>query len=122
MRAMNKKFYRKLLLLSLSLSGITTLSHAASYNCDKAKTSTEKSICQTRSLNDADVKLVTTYNIVLHALPMGGRDAEKSAQYQWLKQRDSCRANVSCIGQRYNERQKHLDDIVQNRILTQGPF
>ncbi|VTX92911.1 lysozyme inhibitor LprI family protein [Acinetobacter ursingii] len=98
------------------------LTQAASFSCDKAKTATEKAICQNRSLNDADVRMVTTYNIVTHALPMGGRDAEKSAQYQWLKQRDSCRANVNCIAQRYSERQKHLDDIVQNRILTQGPF
>lgn len=102
--------------------GCLNFSHAASFLCDKAKTPTEKAICQTRSLNDADVKMVTTYNIVIHALPMGGRDAEKGAQYQWLKQRDACGAQVKCIAQRYAERQKHLDDIVQNRILTQGPF
>ncbi|WP_130803503.1 lysozyme inhibitor LprI family protein [Acinetobacter ihumii] len=122
MHLINTKFGKKLLILTLSLSAGITVTHAASFSCDKAKTATEKTICQTRSLNDADVKLVTTYNIVIHAVPMGGRDAEKAAQYQWLKQRDSCRANVCCIGQRYHERQKHLDDIVQNRILTQGPF
>ncbi|MPW44548.1 lysozyme inhibitor LprI family protein [Acinetobacter guerrae] len=107
---------------SLLIASSLNLTHAASFSCEKAKTATEKAICQNRSLNDADVKMVTTYNIVIHALPMGGRDAEKGAQYQWLKQRDSCRANVNCIAQRYSERQKHLDDIVQNRILTQGPF
>ncbi|MBK0064802.1 MULTISPECIES: lysozyme inhibitor LprI family protein [unclassified Acinetobacter] len=110
------------LLGSVLLIGGFNLTHAASFSCDKAKTVTEKAVCQNRNLNDADVRMVTTYNIVIHALPMGGRDAEKGAQYQWLKQRDSCRANVSCIAQRYSERQKHLDDIVQNRILTQGPF
>jgi uncharacterized protein len=49
------------------------------------------------NLNDADVKLATTYQIILHALPMGGRDAEKDKQFQWLKQRNSCGANNSCI-------------------------
>jgi len=116
------KKLRIVLLSSLFCINGLGLAHAASFSCDKAETSTEKTICQNRSLNDADVKMATTYNIVVHALPMGGRYAEKGAQYQWLKQRDSCRANVSCITQRYTERQKHLDDIVQNRILTQGPF
>ncbi len=44
-----------------------------------------KSICKNRSLNDADVKMATTYQIVLHALPMGGRDNQKDTQQQWLK-------------------------------------
>lgn len=51
---------------------------AASFPCEKAQLRSEKTICQTRSLNDADVKMATTYAIVLHALPMGGRDAEKA--------------------------------------------
>lgn len=45
----------------------------------------KKSICKNRSLNDADVKMATTYQIVLHALPMGGRDNQKDTQQQWLK-------------------------------------
>ena len=29
--------------------------------------------------------MATTYQIVLHALPMGGRDNQKDTQQQWLK-------------------------------------
>lgn len=112
----------KISLLGASLVLGCGMAHAASFPCNKAQTATEKSICQNRSLNDADVKMVTTYNIIIHALPMGWRDAEKSAQYQWLKQRNACASRVSCIAQRYQERQQHLDGIIQNRILTQGPF
>lgn len=95
---------------------------AASFPCNKAQLRAEKTICQTLSLNDADVKLATTYHIILHALAMGGRDSEKGAQYQWLKQRNACGSNVSCLSTSYASRQQHLDYIIQNRILTQGPF
>ena len=68
----------------LSSIAFTQSSQAASFSCDaaKTKTKTEKSICKNRSLNDADVKMATTYQIVLHALPMGGRDSQKDAQYK----------------------------------------
>ncbi|WP_375338714.1 lysozyme inhibitor LprI family protein [Acinetobacter soli] len=95
---------------------------AASFPCEKAQLRSEKTICQTRSLNDADVKMATTYAIVLHALPMGGRDAEKGMQYQWLKQRNTCGSNTSCLSRSYASRQQHLDDIIQNRVLSHGPF
>ncbi len=77
----------KLAICLALLSGIafTQNLQAASFSCDAAKTKTEKSICKNRSLNDADVKMATTYQIVLHALPMGGRDNQKDTQQQWLK-------------------------------------
>lgn len=97
-------------------------SFAASFDCNKAKLATEKKICTVRTLNDADVQLVTVYNIVLRAVPMGGRDVEKQAQYQWLKQRNACGANVQCISNIYQTRQSHLDQILEQRVLSQGPF
>lgn len=72
-------FNMKLFLGMLMCIGVTAV-QAASFPCERAATSTEKTICQYRALNDADVKMATVYNIVLGALPMGGRDAEKTAQ------------------------------------------
>ena len=95
---------------------------AASFPCEKAQLRSEKTICQTRSLNDADVKMATTYAIVLHALPMGGRDAEKDKQFQWLKQRNRCGAKTLCLSKAYLQRQQQLDRILQDRVLSQGPF
>ena len=62
------------------------------------------------------------YQIVLHALPMGGRDNQKDTQQQWLKKRNACAANVSCISKAYQQRQKQLDTILQDRVLSHGPF
>lgn len=80
---MNRKFAMGLALIS-GLAFTHSL-QAASFSCNAAKTKTELSICKNRSLNDADVKMATTYQIVLHALPMGGRDNQKDTQQQWLK-------------------------------------
>ena len=95
---------------------------AASFSCDRASLKAEKTICQVRALNDADVKMATTYSIVLHALPMGGRDQQKATQWQWLKSRNQCGANTACLSRAYQQRQQQLDQIVQNRILVNGPF
>ncbi len=82
----------------------------------------KKVFVRTVLLNDADVKMATTYQIVLHALPMGGRDNQKDAQQQWLKKRNACAAGVSCIAKAYQQRQKQLDTILQDRVLSHGPF
>ncbi|MDH0032799.1 MULTISPECIES: hypothetical protein [unclassified Acinetobacter] len=96
--------------------------HAASFSCKAAKLKAEQQICQNIGLNDADVKLATTYQIILHALPMGGRDAEKDKQFQWLKQRNSCGANTPCLKRAYAQRQLQLDQLLQDRVLSHGPF
>lgn len=108
-----------LLLMSLLMFSQT---HAASFSCKAVKLKTEQQICNTRELNDADVKLATTYQIILHALPMGGRDAEKDRQFAWLKQRNSCGAKNSCIKTEYLQRQQQLDQLLQERVLSNGPF
>ena len=95
---------------------------AASFPCHQAKSTVEHQICNQRELNDADVKLATTYQIILHALPMGGRDAEKDKQFQWLKQRNRCGAKTLCLSKAYLQRQQQLDRILQDRVLSHGPF
>ncbi|MEI8588097.1 hypothetical protein GE190_18445 [Acinetobacter baumannii] len=45
-----------------------------------------------------------------------------STQQQWLKKRNACAANVSCISKAYQQRQKQLDTILQDRVLSHGPF
>lgn len=109
-------------ILGLCVLGIGFSAQAASFPCNKAVTNTEKTICRVSNLNDADVQMSTVYKIVLSALPMGGRDQEKDAQSQWLKQRNLCNANIQCLAVAYKIRQQHLDDIIQNRVLSQGPF
>ncbi|KAA8732477.1 hypothetical protein F4V57_10110 [Acinetobacter qingfengensis] len=95
---------------------------AASFNCNQAQSITEKQICAVRSLNDADVKLATTYQLILKAVPMGSRDAQKDRQWQWLKQRNRCGKTIQCLQAQYQNRQHELDTVIEQRILSQGPF
>ena len=109
-------------ILFLIVLVVGSSAQAASFACEKAHLTAEKTICQQRSLNDADVKMSTTYQIILHALPMGGRDQQKEIQWQWLKSRNACGANVPCLSKAYQQRQQQLDTIIQQRILNHGPF
>lgn len=108
--------------LSIVLLALATTSQAASFDCNKARLSTEKTICANRGLNDRDVKMATTFNIMSHALPMGGRDHLIDEQVLWLKQRNGCGSNVACIANAYQNRQKQLDQMLQDRVLSHGPF
>ena len=54
--------------------------------------------------------------------------------YQWVdviikrytaamaEKRNACAANVSCISKAYQQRQKQLDTILQDRVLSHHPF
>ena len=98
-----------------------TQAHAASFDCQKAQTPPEKTICQNRTLNDADVKMVTSYNIVRHLVPMGTRSVIQREQVKWLEFRDQCRESVDCLAQVYRMRQQQLD-LHLDRVYQQGSF
>jgi uncharacterized protein len=71
--------------------------YAASFNCDHARTQTEHAICEHRAVNDADVKMATTYNIVKRLVPMGTRGVIQDEQVKWLQLRDQCVNSSRCL-------------------------
>lgn len=95
--------------------------YAASFDCQKAETVTEKAICEHRLLNDADVKMSTSYHILRRMVPMGTRSVIQRDQVKWLQFRDQCLESVSCLNQAYNMRQQQLDLQFQ-RIYKLGPY
>ncbi|RKG36557.1 lysozyme inhibitor LprI family protein [Acinetobacter rongchengensis] len=112
------KFYLYIVCVFTCISSVT---HAASFNCDKAQTKTESAVCEHRNLNDADVKMATTYNIIRKLVPMGTRGVIQDQQVKWLQLRDQCQDNASCLADVYKMRQQKLD-IYMNRVYQQGPF
>ncbi|MBD8007754.1 MULTISPECIES: lysozyme inhibitor LprI family protein [Acinetobacter] len=95
--------------------------YAASFECQKAVTGTEKTICEHRLLNDADVKMSTSYHILRRMVPMGTRSVIQRDQVKWLQFRDRCQESVSCLSQVYNMRQQQLD-LQFERIYKMGPY
>lgn len=104
-----------------SLIQMYSQAHAASFNCVKAQTKAEHQICEHLQLNDADVKMATTYNIVRRLVPMGTRSVIQTEQVSWLKLRDECQNNVDCLKHMYQMRQQKLE-LHMDRIYKQGPF
>jgi uncharacterized protein len=98
--------------LTLLISGAAS---AASFDCDaKELKPDEKVICDTRALNDADVKMATTFELLSGLLAMGSRGTLQDEQTAWLKKRQACEADATCIGATYDERLKQLGETYKN--------
>ncbi len=88
---------------------------AASFDCDaKELKPDEKVICDNRMLNDADVKMTTTFDLLSGLLAMGSRGTLQDEQMAWLKKRQECRADAACIKAAYDERMKQLGETYKN--------
>ncbi|MCA9131152.1 MAG: DUF1311 domain-containing protein, partial [Planctomycetales bacterium] len=73
--------------------------HAASFECGKASTSIEKSICRDTRLNAADEQLGAIYSMVRRNLPDAASIALKAEQNRWIKSRnEQCASgSVECL-------------------------
>lgn len=96
-------------------------SYAASFDCEKQLTVTEQTICQHVTLNDADVKMATTYHILRRLVPMGTRSIIQDEQIKWLQLRDRCHDSIDCIKQVYAMRLQKLA-LHLDRIYRNGPY
>ncbi|MFD1743848.1 lysozyme inhibitor LprI family protein [Rhizobium helianthi] len=90
---------------------------AASFDCAKTDLAVdEKVICEDRTLNDLDVKMVTTFDILTGLVPMGNRDTLRDEQSAWLKKRQACGSDAACIRSAYQERMRQLEEAYKSLI------
>ena len=108
-RAMTAAFGLAIL---ISASDMTV---AASFDCDaKELKPDEKAICDNRALNDADVRMATTFELLSGLLAMGSRGTLQDEQTAWLKKRQECGADAACLKAAYEERLKQLGETYKN--------
>lgn len=100
----------KSLLTILSLL-IPLTTHAASFDCTKAKAADEKAICASPELNDKDVEMTTTYRLLRGLFAMGVQGDMQDAQQAWLKNRRQCGGDVACLERAYNSRLAQLNAV-----------
>ncbi len=82
---------------------------AASFNCrTPGLAPDEAAICQNIDLNDMDVRMVTTFELLREVLPMGSRGALETSQIDWLEKRRACEANLDCLAAAYASRMAEL--------------
>lgn len=90
------------------------------FNCAAARTNTEHAICGSPQLSALDAEMTSEFDLAITnttSPAVGGTAADVAAmrndQRQWLRQRNSCGANVSCLEQAYNERLRYFREINQ---------
>lgn len=81
---------------------LSAAAHASSFNCDSAANLSEKAICADPYTSDLDRKLGALWSSTLPKV--ADPKALKSDQRQWLKQRNQCADNLSCLRQEYQMR------------------
>ncbi len=107
-------------LVVLTLLG-TSHAHAASFDCAKAKTADEKTICRNPSLSDADVKMATMFQMNTRLVMMGARGNMQDRQREWLVERNACKGSFKCLTAAYAKRLNELQ-VDFDGIASRGPF
>jgi len=83
-------------------AGLSAPVVAASFDCDKpGLAADETALCANRDINDMDVKMVTTLELITGLLPMGNRGVVQDAQVEWLSKRQACGADLTCLRAAY---------------------
>lgn len=119
----------RIVLASLALSGLIwtgvgaapslSTAEAASFNCARAGTATERAICGNRALEDRDVEMATIFSLIRPVFAMGARGAFMDEQNAWLVQRNRCGGDTACLRRRYDDRITALRQTYRNSVLAQ---
>jgi len=110
------------LIVAIGLCFISQPSLSASFDCAKARTRVEKTICHEPQLDQADEQLGKAYLKLRKMLPRAEANELRREQRAWLEQRDSdCLINeVDCLLQMYQDRIAMLTFRVSPHFNT-GP-
>ena len=73
-----------------------------SFDCGRAATLTEETICGNSKLVRVDTYTADMYSCMLKLVPESGEELKKS-QRAWIKRRESCEADVGCIRESYGD-------------------
>lgn len=106
---------------SLIAPGAAMAADYAPIDCAKAKSASERTICKSYDLGQADARMATLYGIATSLVGMGQRGDIQDAQRVWLKKRDDCGKHISCLTDAYDVRIHQLNKVIEG-IASHGPF
>jgi len=108
--------------LSLALVASSLSAYAASpIDCAKASSPTEKTICSTPTLLQADSRMTAYYEIAIQLVGMGVRGDLGDSQQAFPALRNKCGTDKACILAAYKKQTAPLEAVIAN-VKTQGPF
>jgi ankyrin repeat protein/uncharacterized protein len=93
------------LFLAVVATTVMSVSHAASFDCTKARSFVEELLCQEPELEALDDTLDTAYRVYISDPKVAS--LRRIEQRRWLKQRDSCR-DRDCVKAKYQSRLKEM--------------
>jgi TPR repeat protein len=96
------KNFHVVALLALTTVVASFNANAASFDCAKASTAVEGSICANAGLSALDEQLAASY--ARARTSSANVEALRNAQMDWMKQRNTCGANVECLTTSYKLR------------------
>ena len=92
------------IIFALCLLGLVPHGSAASFDCSKAATSTEKLICSDAETSALDSKLQQAYKTALSATDVYGKKELAKEQRNWIQYTRGICQDEACLRQAYNAR------------------
>jgi uncharacterized protein len=100
---------KRIVLLVFGGLVITTMVHAASFDCMKASTQTEKTICGSAEVSQLDDALTNSYKEILSTSNQPKDIREK--QRLWIKSVRNVCTNIECLKKAYSQRIVELKNV-----------
>jgi uncharacterized protein len=101
---------------------LTSSAHAASpIDCAKASSPTERTICGSPTLLQADARMTTYFEIATQFVGMGVRGDLQDSQIAFPALRNKCGTDKACILAAYKKQTAPLEAVIAN-VKTHGPF
>ena len=95
--------------IAIALMTLPNIAQAASFNCSSKKLNySERAICDNEYLSGLDSEMAQLYRQVLSN--MGGQQQRRfvNSQNIWIRSRNGCRADISCLETVYERRIAYL--------------
>jgi uncharacterized protein len=110
------------LALAFAAMSLTLAAYAASpIDCAKVANATERTICRTPSLLQADARMTAYFEIATQFVGMGVRGDLQDSQQTFPAVRNKCGADKACILAAYKKQTAPLEAVIEN-VKTHGPF
>lgn len=81
--------------------------------CARAGNAAEQQICRDSNLTRLDAQLNQAYQQLREGLTSADREALKTEQLAWLRERDSCGSNTQCLETAYSDRISYLENNLE---------
>jgi uncharacterized protein len=110
------------LTLALAAASLSLTAHAASpVDCAKATSATERTICRTPLLLQADARMAAYFEIATQFVGMGVRGDLQESQEVFPAARNKCGTDKACILAAYKKQMAPLEAVIEN-VKSHGPF